>query len=210
MRVLVISASLGTEATKTIAEQDGHEVDFVFYNDNNFPKRTASFTPRMNAKIPKMLGWMLNPGYDAYLWMDNNFSITRSDTIQWFVSQLGENDTLFFKHPSRTEIMSEAKFMRHKVSEGDLYLKGRIEGENIIEQTIRYYANPNFNDDLLIAACAFMYRPTKYMQSILKEWYFETCIGSIRDQLSLPYVLKKNNCNFKLIPDNVFGLKYLK
>ena len=210
MRVLVISASLGMKTTKSIAKQEGHAVDFVFYNDDNFPNRNASFTPRMNSKILKMLGWMINPGYDFYLWIDNTFSITRNDTIQWFISKIGNSDALFFKHPSRSSIMSEAQFMHHKVAAGDKYLTGRIKGEPILAQAAKYCSKETYEDDLLIAACAFFYRPTKHMTSILREWYFETCIGSVRDQLSLPYVLQKNNCDFKLIPDNVFGLKYLR
>lgn len=210
MRILVISASLGTTAEKTITKQEGYVVDFVFYNDNNFPKRTASFTPRMNAKILKMLAWMTNPGYDYYLWMDSNFSISRNDVIKWFMNNIGDSDALFFKHPERSSINSEALFMRDRAKAGDSYLIGRIDGEPIVEQALRYIEAEGYNDSLLIAASSFFYKNTERMRAALKEWYFETCIGSIRDQLSLPYVLKEFDIDFKLMEENVFNLKYLK
>lgn len=210
MKVLVISAAMGSNREKKIAEQEAHDVDFVFYNDSNFPTRASSFTPRMNAKIFKMMAWMLHPGYDLYIWMDNYFNISRPDTAKWFVDNLGENDALFFKHPNRSSIISEAMFMVERVKKGDDYLEGRINGEPVLEQAKRYRNEDWFEDDFLIAASSFCYRGNKAMQSAMEDWYLQTCLFSVRDQISLPYILKKHGINFTLILENVFEIKYLK
>jgi len=210
MRVLIISAALGTKHTKQISGQINHDVDFIFYNDDNFPKRTSSFTPRMNAKILKMLGWMLNPGYDYYIWMDSNFSVSRNDAVSWFINSIGSHDALFFKHPQRSSILKEAQFMVSQVEKGDAYLAGRINGEPVLEQAEAYCKKDGYVDDLLIAASSFCYKATEGIKDMLRDWYFHTCVYSIRDQISLPYVLRKHKIDFKLIEENVFGLKYLK
>lgn len=210
MKVLVISAAMGSNREKKIAEQEGHDVDFVFYNDINFPTRVSSFTPRMNAKIFKMMAWMLHPRYDLYIWMDNYFNINRNDTVKWFIDNLGENDALFFNHPSRSSIIGEAMFMVEKVAKGDTYLKGRINGEPVMEQAKRYREEEWFKDDLLIAASSFCYRGNRAMQLAMEDWYLQTCLFSVRDQISLPYIIKKHGINFTLINENVFSIKYLK
>jgi TOD1/MUCI70, glycosyltransferase-like domain len=210
MRILVVSALIGTNKSKSISKQEGHDVEFIFYNNANFPIRTASFTPRMNSKIPKMLAWMLNPGYDYYIWMDSNFSMHRNDSVQWFIENIGHAHALFFNHPQRSSIMDEAKFMVSRAEQGDTYLTGRIDGEPVLDQAELYCAEDWFEDDLLIAASSFCYRPSKQMKEFLRDWYFHTCVFSIRDQISLPYLIKKHSIDFKLINENVFGLKYLK
>lgn len=211
-KVLVISAALGSTQTKVIAKQKDFNVDFAFYNDDNFHKRSASFTPRMNAKLLKMLGWKYNPGYDYYIWMDSYFNMTRPDTVKWFIESMGDKDALFFKHPSRNSIIDEAKFMESKVAEGDTYLKNRIKGEPVLDQAKTYCAEDKFKDSFLIAASAFCYssKLVSHPYNVMEEWFFNVCTGSIRDQISLPYVLQKFGVNFKLIEENVFALKYLK
>lgn len=213
MKVLVISAGFGIASHKEIAKQKNHFVDFVFFNDSNFPTRDASFTPRMNGKIPKMLAWLYYPGYDYYIWMDSYFKMSQEDSVAWFVSQMQGYDALFFKHPYRSSIMSEAEYMESEAEKGNTYLTPRLKGEPVLRQAKAYCADKDFKDELLIAACAFCYSG-KIVEdkgnNLMKEWYLQTCIGSVRDQISLPYVLSKFNVNYKLIEENVFGLKYLK
>ena len=209
MKVLVISAAIGSKSTKSISEQSGHDVDFVFYNDDNYQLRKLSFTPRMNAKTFKMLAWELHPGYDMYIWMDSYFSMNRNDAVDWFVEKIGRKEALFFNHPNRSSIMDEANYMESEAARGNQHLKNRVDGEPVLKQ-VGMYLRKGYVDDLLIAASSFCYKPTDAVKMALKDWYLNVCLYSIRDQISLPYVLKQHKINFELINENVFELRYLK
>ena len=212
-KVLVVSANLGRDGKNTVVKQTGAMVDFLFINKRNWPDRNASFTPRMNAKIPKMLAWKIKPGYDYYLWIDSYFNIHHSDTISWFLEQIGDHDILLFKHQQRSSIKDEARFMAEKRDAGDSYIIQRIKGEPVVNQAMFYSSDENFKDDLLIAASAFFYSSNLIQNkdyNLLKEWYFETCFFSIRDQISLPYLLWKFKTDYKLLNEDVFSCKYLK
>lgn len=213
MKVLVVSVNVGSTKSNIVAPQDGHDVSFICYNDSNFPGRRASFTPRMNAKIPKMLAWELNDGFDYYIWMDSYFNMNHPDSVDWFIKTIGNHDALFFKHPSRSSILDEAKFMIARMDAGDKYITGRINAEPIMDQVEKYLKDSTFSDNILIAASCFCYSSRLVINrryNPMKEWFYQVCMGSIRDQLSLPYILHTFNVNYKTVCDNVFSLKYLK
>lgn len=212
MRVLVVSANMGRTVSNTVVKQKDFDVDFICYNDTNLPLRKSSFTPRMNAKIPKMLAWLINPGYDYYIWMDSYFNMNRDDSVAWFMKNIKGHDALFFQHKQRNTIVSEAKFMKDEYDKGNSYIQSRINGEPVCEQADNYVKS-GFVDNTLIVASSFCYSAELVKNkeyNVMKEWYFQTCFWSIRDQVSLPYVLQLFNINYKLSEENVFGLKYLK
>lgn len=204
---------MGSVKNNIVIPQSGHSVDFICYNDSNFLKRSSSFTLRMTSKIPKMLGWLLSPGYDNYIWMDSRFNMRLSDSVDWFIRNLGNHEILLFKHPWRGTIIDEAVFIDEQVKKGHKILVEKTRGEDTLLQAKKLCEESWFIDDLLIAAGAFCYS-AKLVEdknyNVLKEWYFQTCIGSIRDQISLPYCLKKFNTDYIVIEKDVFKLKYLR
>lgn len=212
MRGLVLSANMGGTKANSMVEQGGVGVDYIFYHNASFPTREASFTPRMTSKIPKMLGWLLNPGYDFYIWMDVTFSMVRPDAVQWFLKNMDGHDALFFKHPWRSTIKSEAEFICEE-SKRNVILRNKVVGEELTAQVDRYYEDKQFTDNFLLAAGAFCYSSKLVENSeynVMKEWFFEVCTKGIRDQLSLPYVLQKFNTNYRVIPDNLYKSPYIK
>jgi hypothetical protein len=201
MRVMVLSANMGSSQFNHMVKQEGVEADFNCYNDTNFPMRTSSFTPRMRGKIPKMLGWILHPGYDYYIWMDMTLSMSRPDAVTWYLNQLSGSDAVFFKHPQRDTVLDEARTMV-AWSKNSEEMRSRINGEPVVQQAERYRMDPSYSDDMLIEASSFCYS-SKLVENmdfnIMKEWYFQVCFQSIRDQISLPYCLKKFNVKYNLI-----------
>lgn len=211
MKVLVVSANMGYRTTNKVVPQDV-DVDFVCYNDDNFALRQKAMHPRMVAKIPKMLAWELKPGYDYYIWMDSYFNMNRSDSVSWFLKKINGADAAFFKHPNRDSIASEIDFITKEMEEGNQYLIGRCEGEDLQGQAEHYKAQNWYKDNQLFAACSFIYssrlvQNTKW--NMMKEWYYQVCTGSVRDQISLPYALQMFNVNYNEIDDNPFSCKYL-
>lgn len=200
MRILISSANMGGTEKNLFVPQDGpHAVDFVCFNDTNFPSREASFTPRMTAKIPKMLSWELRPGYDLYVWIDFYFNIGRSDVAAWFVNNIGDAEAIFFRHPHRKTILQEVEFIQCASKNGNDPISGKVRGENLTGQVRRYLADPDFTDDRLFSCGCFAY--TKKMvankyDNPMREWFFQTAVGSIRDQVSLPWVLSQYDCDY--------------
>lgn len=207
MKILIISANMGSKATNTIAPQSV-PFDFIRLDDSNFPVRQNAMHPRLVGKIPKMMAWDLYPGYDVYLWIDAPFSFKKSNSLQWYLDQLGNKEAAFFAHPNRHTIDQELQFMLELMDKGDGYLLQRYEGESMVGQVEgRYLNDKNFVDDKLFACTSFIY--TKKLvenkeYNVMKEWFFHNCMWSVQDQLSLPYLLHKFNVNYNTINEDVY------
>lgn len=214
MRVLVIASNMGNVCRNSIVKQNNHDVDFICLDDNTFSNRDKSMQPRLVGKIPKMLAWKLYPGYDRYMWIDQMFSLRNPDAVDWFIKELGDdNDVLFFPHSARTSIKSEFEFVDSLMKVDNQYLISRYENERMKEQIDDYLNDDAFNDNFLIEAGAFMYNPRiveNKEHNVLKEWFYQNCLYSVQDQLSLPYVLQKFNIQIKFADTSIYDCKYLK
>lgn len=210
MKVLVTTANFGGPTLRNYKEQDtAHEVSYISYNDDNFPRRDKAMHPRLKGKIPKMLAWELHPGYDYYIWLDSTFSIPRVDTIDWFVKQCKGANICLFKHSERNSIKQELAFMEKRMNEGYRFLREKYSGEPIREQVQSYV----YDDDILFECGAYIYSKklvTDKNYNIMKEWFYHNCIWSVQDQLSLPYLVKKFNVKFKIFDTDIYNSPYVK
>jgi hypothetical protein len=212
-RVLVMTANTGASGSNDMVEQVGTEVDFICIDNDNYPLRNNSLSPRMLGKMPKMLAWEMYPGYDYYIWIDIRFKFSRSDAVGWFINQLHDNDAAFFVHPGRNKIIDELIFVENEITNNNEYFISRYSGENMRSQVETYLADPEFVDNTLFAAGAFIYTPTLVANesyNLMKEWFYQNCVWSVQDQLSLPYVLQKFNTRYTTIPESIFDCIYLK
>lgn len=196
-RVLVTSAATGPYCCPFIALPQMREdrlldVDFACFSEQSHPTRARAMHPRLAGKIPKMLAWATNPGYDYYVWIDSCFALTRPDAVAWFLDQVGDHDAVFFPHRSRTSVAAELEFVLSGMAAGDEYLLDRYGGEDIRNQVAAYLSDSTFEDSRLIEAGAFIYS-SRIVQdarsNVMKEWFYQNCRWSVEDQLSLPYVL---------------------
>ena len=213
MKILVTSANCGGKCHNIVNKQINHDVEFICFDNfnNSYPSRSNSMHPRLVGKIPKMLSWYLYPNYDIYMWIDHRFSLLKNNSVDWFVNELSDYDAIFFAHPSRNKIYDEYHFCKSGIDGNNQYLSERYFDENM-DMQINNYKLSNESDNLLIAAGAFMYKAAIIKNidyNIMKEWFFHNCIYSVQDQLSLPYLLKKFDINFKLITSNIFLHEYL-
>lgn len=210
MKILVLTANLGKfENVKENVEQS-IEHDFFRFTDENFPPRFNSLTPRLQARIPKMFGWQMCPGYDIYLWVDSSCILSHPDSIKWFLEHLKGKEVAVFKHPNRDSIQSEADYLKHRLKIKCPYITPRYENELIDEQLKEIKANVDFYDNHLFASTALIYRPTERVKKMMKDWWYHTSRYHSIDQLSLPYVLFDNEIDFNIIPDKYSSNPYLK
>ena len=70
-------------------------------------------------------------------------------------------------------------------------------------------ADKTFVDDSLYSSTAFIYKNTKKVQNILKEWWFHKSRFLIHDQLALPYVVQKGNGKVNIIDENYLRCHYI-
>jgi hypothetical protein len=222
VKIALVSADLGSlrnNLTSSYVRQDipaNWSLDIHFFDDTNFAHR-SSLSPRMQAKIPKFLGYELAPGYDFYIWLDSAFVLSDRGAVAWFVKSCENFDMVVFRHPSRSSISEELNFILDGMKSGDSYLIDRYQDEPIEEQVKTYLADADFTDDSLYACGAFIYRKELFEQSshnVLPLWFYHNARYTIQDQLSLPYLASslKSSGDFKMgqFAEGIFSNKYIK
>jgi hypothetical protein len=213
MKVAIITANLGNfDPPSEIVEQNlpnGVELSVFKFTDENFPPRRKAMSSRLQARIPKMFGWEMAPGFDYYIWIDGSFSILNKETISWYLKQCDSYDGVMFEHPDRKSIRSEAEYVRKRITDGNEYLMSRYNGELIDDQIKATISDPTYPDDLLIATCSFIYKDSQMMRNMLKEWWVHTSRYHIIDQLSIPYIIYNSDCMIKILKEDIYHIPYL-
>jgi len=208
MRIAVLTANLGSFDKQYDSEEQTVQAYFHTFTDSNFPPRFKAMSPRLQARIPKMFGWQMLPGHDAYIWYDSSLAVKKG-MVEWFLGKLGDADAVFLKHPDRNTVHEEAAFIKEKVFCNHYYLAPRYSGE-LVDEQIAELDLSGYKDDLLIASTAFMYRNNDRVHELMKEWWYHTSRYHIVDQLGLPYAIKKSGCKVNVISDNYMHLEHLK
>lgn len=209
-KILIHTASLGGIDKHNDNLPQSLSADFYRFDDSNFPLRHKALTARLQAKIPKMFGWQLKPGYDTYLWLDGNITLSNPESLKYFYDQLEDYEFLVLRHPTRPNIRQETRYLRKGLREQSRYLVGRYDGEWTPEQSQIFEKDQDYIDDLLVIGGVFMYRPTDKVKEIMKEWWYYTTRYSVFDQLSFTYVLKTSGVRYKVIDENFNKSEYLK
>lgn len=204
MKIAVITANLGGFENKVVDNYpQSIKHDFFRVTDKEFPPRTASMSPRLQARIVKMFGWQMFPGYDVYIWHDSSVHLSHPQSIEWLLHQLGQRQIAVLKHPTRKTIQEEADYLKERLAKNCPYITPRYKNELIDEQLAE--VNPK---DPLYASTVFIYKPLA--QELLKEWWYHTSRYHSIDQLSLPWVLKKSGFGYKVIDENYLKSPYIK
>jgi len=210
MSICVLSASLGGFDNPLEHVEQTIPADYFTFTDENFPTRDRAITPRLQAKIPKMFGYQLKPGYDAYLWLDGNITLSDPLSLNVCLTALEDHDIVVFKHPRRPHIFKEGRYIQQALDEQSNYAVQRYENELLDEQLAVIRGDPGYVDDLLLIGGVFMYRNTPEVQAMLKEWWYHVSRYITQDQLSFPYVLKRSPLKVKIIDDDIYHSQYFK
>ncbi len=209
MKVAVITANVGNFEKPVEHPKQSIDCDFFHFNDQNFSLRTKALTPRLQARIAKMFGWQLAPGYDYYIWVDSSCTLTGPDSLKLFLKKAEDVDVVVFKHPNRNTIQEEADYLKYRLSINCPYITPRYKNELIDEQLAEIHADKEFTDDNLYASTALVYKNTQQVKDMLKEWWYHTSRYHSIDQLSLPYVLAKSGLKVNVLPDKYSDSPYI-
>jgi hypothetical protein len=212
MRIAILSANLDNfdvTAKEPSTQLTEHEVVFHRFTDEDFPP-IADFPPRLQYRIPKCFGWEMFPGYDVYIWLDSSMSLQRPDCVEWFLTQLGDADMAFFKHPWRGTMQQEVKHIETKLKEDNKYITPRYKNGLHREQLKLALDDPNFIDDQLYASNVFIYRNNQFSRETLQEWWFQQSRYYTCDQVNLPFALHLTPLTkINKINENVFKVGYV-
>lgn len=224
MKVMVYTAHLGGfDPAVEYARQElpeGVEMDFHNFTDENFPPRRKSMTPRLQARICKMFGWELLPGYDYYIWVDGSCALLNPMSVAWFLGKCAGHHMAVFKHPDRNSIQEEYEFLRDRM-DTSWYLHSRYDGEFLEEQMdalresfwtldcAKHEESGRYRDERLFASTSFVYENNLYVQDFMKEWWFHTSRYHSIDQLAFPFLLDWFDITVNVIPDNYLKCPYL-
>jgi hypothetical protein len=80
------------------------------------------------------------------------------------------------------------------------------------EQVSSYMKDPTWQDNLLLACGIFIYSKSiieNKEYNLMKEWFYQNCLWSVQDQLSLPYLIHKFKTNFRLLEGSVYSNYYI-
>lgn len=149
----------------------------------------------------KCLPHIFMADYDVSVWIDANIQI-QSSILNYIEENMQDTGMLFFVHYARNCIYEEGaiNILLHKENTG-----------KIVEQMYEYHKEkyPEHNG-LFCGNFIVREHNRQTVAAIMEQWYAEVRKRSLRDQLSLPYVLWKN----KIRPDVCWGYvndnKYVK
>lgn len=132
-------------------------------------------TPRMNAKIYKVLPHLFMPDEEWWIWHDANIFLKHPEQYYIDLAINNKADTLVIRHPHRDSPLEEIEEVKkHRLDnlpdrEWDR-LKLRYEKVN------------------RLAMCGFIVRKNIETVRLSNEkWWAEICSGSVRDQLSFDF-----------------------
>lgn len=208
-KIAIVSANLGGFDKPTEHVPQALANDYFMFTDENFPPRSKAMTPRLQAKIPKCFAWQMRPGYDFYMWIDGNLTLTSPDSLKYFYDQCRDYDIVVLKHPRRDSARWEGRYLRRGLAQGSRYLAGRYEGEWVDGQLAEIASDPDFEDNILVNGGVFVYRNTPQVQHMLKEWWYHISRYLIMDQSSFAYALKKSGIRINIRPLNINDNPYV-
>lgn len=207
MRVAVLTGNLGRFERETVPVPQelpaSVSCETFAFTEANWPRR-INMSPRLQARILKVLGWQLVPGFDRYVWVDGQFVMARPDAVAWMLAQLDGHDMCFYQHPSRHSIHEEVAWI-HQQMPRSRRLMVRYTGEFVDEQMAVIEADTDFVDDRLFAAGLGAYKNTPTVQAMMKEWWYHISRYHNNDQIQLPWLAWKFGIDLHGIEGNVFG-----
>jgi len=203
MQVAILSANLGDfdKVVDPIRQNIPMYTSFHRWTDEDFPPITG-LTPRLQYRIPKTHGWQMLPGYDIYMWLDGSFSLAKSDSLQWFVDKLGDNDVLLFSHPHRQTVKEEVDHIEDHLQKGKPYITSRY------KNGLHKEALAELGDGPLYASTVFMYRNTSVVQAALMTWWYLGSRYFSCDQIVLTHAVR--NLKVAVVEENQYKFPYLK
>lgn len=150
-------------------------------------------SPRLSSKLYKALSHLFDSEWSV--WVDGDIRITPEkekaliDELQASGKEIG-----FFKHPWRDCIYEEAQ---------EVLVLGKDTEDRVLPQMARYKSEGYPEHNGLVAGGIIVRHNTPRMRELNNQWWIEICLGSKRDQISIPYVFR----DYHTFSGNIYDYK---
>ena len=136
--------------------------------------------PRLNAKIYKILPHLFfDTGWS--IWVDGNVLLHKSPEEYVNMVKKSGFEIGVFRHPRRNCIYVEAELCGRR----------NLDDPKIIEAQMQRYRQGGYKENAGLAWCGLIIRKhTANINRLNEKWWAEICTGSVRDQISFPYVFR--------------------
>lgn len=145
---------------------------------------------RRNAKLPKILGSFLLPGYDYYIWHDNHCEVFM-DPTRIITDILGDKDMALFKHPRRDCVYEEI----NEVAQSTFDTSDNLDAVRNFLRSVNYPEHSG-----LFELTSFAYKSSHKISEAMWAWWELLCRFSSRDQITFPYIANKYGITYNIIP----------
>ncbi len=197
--IAIVTAIYGGYDLLTLPESLETDIDYICFTDgsiNNFGVWNVLSSPYFDPNPTKMARFVkthmtdLLPDYSIYIWIDANI-IIRGDIkkyLNYFIRS--QTDVAFIKHPIRNSIFKELEACK---------ARGKADSE-AMDQQVKHYQDAGISTQAgLFETNLFMCRNTDMTRQLFRHWWNQIDQHTIRDQLSLPWVLESQGINFSLL-----------
>lgn len=175
---------------------------YLNITDDYFPKTIKILNDdknRMKSKFYKFqsINFDFLKKYKYIIWMDASIIIENNNFVNDVISIIKENknkDLFIFEHYKRNSIFDEYLISK------DL---DKYKNHNFKEQ-LNFYKSKGIKDDKLFESGFLIYKNNNKMINMMNDWWKQTLKYGYQCQISLPYVISKNNINYKLLNENNF------
>jgi len=203
MKIAILTAQAGNKGQIEDPKNGGFSsADYYAFTDKplnlsvwhtrptyNFSSETL-FKDRRHAKLPKILGWLLVPGYDYYIWHDSVCDVAQ-DPREIVQTYLNHNiDIAFWPHPHRDCSYQECDTV-------ELFHKESSYNVTATRQFLLDQQWPRHSG--MFELSSFVYRNNSRMQAAMLSWWELVCRYSSRDQILWPFVIKQHQLNYVLM-----------
>ncbi len=150
--------------------------------------------PARNAKIAKILPHLFMQT-EWSIWVDANIHLKVPAEV--LLEKLGDAEIGVFPHPDRKCLYDEAQKCIEWKKDDPATIKNQVER----------YIQEGFPENSGLAACGVLVRKhTEKINRLNERWWAEICRGSVRDQISFPYVYRDSIKYFE--PVNLWDNQY--
>lgn len=207
-RVVVYTACFNRYDSIDVAAINMPGVDYYYFGDNindappGWRRIEVGFIykdPRRAAKLFKILPHLFFPDYEISVWIDAN-RILKADILGLIYESMKDHQLAVFSHNKRNNIPEEA---------AECIKRGKDE-KDVIETQISGYAKHEDIESWGLYAGSFIIRRhnNDALINLMNHWWREIEYNSVRDQLSLPYVIYQSGFCPYIISGDVTSNEY--
>lgn len=204
MRIAILTAS-AEQSTPLVDPVNGGfpNADYYAFVDRFTPVKTWQqlplhrfstdpvYGPRRDAKLPKMLGWLLVPGYDYYIWQDSVMEVRADPQRLVSIYLRGNVDMALWRHPERDCVYDEIQAVIDQSKDDPAQAQAA-------GHWLRSQDYPEHNG--LFEMSSFVYPNSRKVQQAMLAWWELVCKLSSRDQITWPYVLHSHRLRYNCLP----------